>query len=166
MNEPVSPKRLSPILKTVRRVGALPWRFRDGEMEIMLTTSRRRQRWILPKGKAKKSEAPWEAAGREALEEAGLYGMVSDTSCGTLITSSSKFTVPNRVLVDIYPMAVERVLDDWEERSFRRRLWLHPNAVSDYTDGDTAMIVQSFHELQMGNDCCPSELTRPVMMPN
>ena len=45
------------------QVAALPWRLREGTVEIMLITSRDSGRWVLPKG--------WPEA-REALCEASV----------------------------------------------------------------------------------------------
>jgi 8-oxo-dGTP pyrophosphatase MutT (NUDIX family) len=48
--------------------GALPYRFgAEGELELLLVTSRGRGRWIMPKGWPIKGLKPQEAAAREAF---------------------------------------------------------------------------------------------------
>ena len=54
------------------QVAALPWRVRDGEVEICLVTSRGTGRWILPKGWPEKNLTHAEAAAREALIKIGI----------------------------------------------------------------------------------------------
>ena len=58
-----------------RQVGALPFRLgRDGKPKILLVTSRESRRWVIPKGWPMKGRKPFQAAAREAYEEAGLRG--------------------------------------------------------------------------------------------
>ncbi|MEL7345614.1 MAG: NUDIX hydrolase, partial [Pseudomonadota bacterium] len=54
--------------------GALCWRIKNGETRILLVTSRRTKRWILPKGWPLHGATPAKAATREAWEEAGARG--------------------------------------------------------------------------------------------
>jgi len=61
-----------------QQIGVLPWRIqRDGEMRILLITSRTRGRWIVPKGWPVKGYPLLVAASREAFEEAGVIGDIS-----------------------------------------------------------------------------------------
>ena len=64
------------------QVAALPWREEDRGVEVMLITSRDTGRWVLPKGWPEGDEALHEAAMREAAEEAGLRGSISDKESG------------------------------------------------------------------------------------
>ena len=49
----------------------------QGRPEVLLVTARkRRKRWVLPKGRVKRGEAPRAAAVRECREEAGVTGRV------------------------------------------------------------------------------------------
>ena len=56
------------------QVAALPWREAGEDVEIMLITSRDTGRWVLPKGWPEQREKLYEAAAREASEEAGIEG--------------------------------------------------------------------------------------------
>ena len=62
---------------------ALPWRRSSRGVEVLIITSRRTRRWILPKGwpLAKLSSA--ETAAAEAREEAGVKGRVRTRPLGS-----------------------------------------------------------------------------------
>ncbi|MEM7296487.1 MAG: NUDIX domain-containing protein, partial [Pseudomonadota bacterium] len=62
--------------------GALCYRVTDNRVQILLVTSRRRKRWIIPKGWPEWGQTPAEAAATEALEEGGVKGQVSDAPLG------------------------------------------------------------------------------------
>src|SRR3954464_3330638 len=57
-----------------KQYAALPLAVRNGEVQVMLVTSRETRRWVLPKGWAEPDLAPRELAAKEAFEEAGLVG--------------------------------------------------------------------------------------------
>jgi 8-oxo-dGTP pyrophosphatase MutT (NUDIX family) len=79
----------SKAVATSKRVqyAALPYR-RTGaaDPEVMLVTSRGRQRWIIPKGWPHGGRAPCDSAAREAFEEAGILGEVGRRSGGHFVT--------------------------------------------------------------------------------
>ena len=55
--------------------GALPYRFAaDGSLEVLIVTTRRTRRWIIPKGWPIHGLTPAKSAAREAFEEAGVRG--------------------------------------------------------------------------------------------
>ncbi len=99
----------------------IPYRFRDNQLEILLITSRKRKRWIIPKGIIEPNMTPEESAAKEALEEAGVNGKVSSKLIGT-------YTYPKwgtTCRVKIFPLAVDTVYIDWLEGSFRKRQWVN-----------------------------------------
>lgn len=53
-----------------------------GQLEILLVTSRRSRRWIIPKGWPIKGLKPELSAAREAFEEAGVVGRVDAQDVG------------------------------------------------------------------------------------
>ena len=112
------------------QVAALPWRLTESGIEVMLITSRDTGRWVLPKGWAEKGEALFEAAAREAREEAGLKGSVSQKDAGRFYYGKVKpsGTVPCEVVV--YPLCVEKVADRWKEKGERNRQWFSPAEAS------------------------------------
>ena len=57
---------------------ALPCRIgANGRPEVLLLTSRKTRRWVIPKGWPIKGLKPCEVAAREANEEAGVRGTMS-----------------------------------------------------------------------------------------
>ncbi|KAI5187031.1 diphosphoinositol-polyphosphate diphosphatase [Nematocida homosporus] len=86
-------------------VGCIP--ILDGQ--VFLVNGRRKHKLTLPKGGVDNNEPPYYAAGKEALEEAGLIGEIDTTP---------SFTEAG---IDWYMMKVTRVLDDWKERHERVR---------------------------------------------
>lgn len=107
-----------------RQVAALPVRGKGRNLEVMLVTSRDTRRWVLPKGWAKDDLNPTELAAKEAFEEAGLTGKVFPVSIGL-------YGYKKRLLgdgctpctVEVFPMRVDVVLDEWPERHQRQRQW-------------------------------------------
>jgi 8-oxo-dGTP pyrophosphatase MutT (NUDIX family) len=100
----------------------------EGQIRVLLVTSRETGRWIIPKGWPMKRLRPWEAAAREAYEEAGLLGSVGRDPLGTFVYD--KRLDNGRIVeveVTVYPMAVGQQLEDWPERLERRSLWVTPD---------------------------------------
>ena len=54
-----------------RQVGVIPYAVVDGQVAVLLVTSRRTGRWIFPKGGLIDGLTPAEAAAREAFEKPG-----------------------------------------------------------------------------------------------
>jgi 8-oxo-dGTP pyrophosphatase MutT (NUDIX family) len=112
-------------IRRVRQIGALPYRLSPtGQVEVLLVTVRRGERWTLPKGWPMLLRSGARAAAREAYEEAGVEGQVSQRSCGSYDHRKkvgSRRTIICRV--EVYPLVVETVLEDWPEASERRRRW-------------------------------------------
>lgn len=110
-------------LKT--QYAALPYRFGDaGVLEILLVTTRESRRWVIPKGWPMKKRAPWRAAEREALEEAGVEGVVAKTHLGGyhyVKRGPNGEAWPCEVLV--YPLEVRHELALWREGDQRSRGW-------------------------------------------
>ena len=112
---------------------ALPYRrSADGTIEIMLITSLNTKRWIIPKGWPAQGLTPRDCAAREALEESGLVGRISDRSIGfywyekRLADGSTA-----RCMVETYALAVEKQLTSWPERDRRLTKWHALQAAAD-----------------------------------
>jgi 8-oxo-dGTP pyrophosphatase MutT (NUDIX family) len=101
-------------------------------MLVMLVTSRERGRWVLPKGWTKKRLTGAQLAALEAYEEAGLIGKVTRRSIGSY--NYLKRMGDGSIVacdVDVFPMKVSELLDDWPERSQRQRRWFTLNEAAD-----------------------------------
>ncbi|MCU7932954.1 MAG: histidine phosphatase family protein [Candidatus Thiodiazotropha sp. (ex Codakia rugifera)] len=101
----------------------VPYRMQEGKPEILVVMSSKRKHWVLPKGISEPSLTLQASAAKEALEEAGVEGDVSDKPIGSY--TYEKWGA--ECTVQVYPMRVSRELseDEWEERH-RGREWLSP----------------------------------------
>jgi 8-oxo-dGTP pyrophosphatase MutT (NUDIX family) len=106
-----------------RQVAALCWRRRKGVPEVLLITSRETRRWVVPKGWPMRGLKDWNAAKREAFEEAGVEGRVVRKPIGTFhyVKREEGDAFPVRVVV--YALEVKREKKNWPERSERKRVW-------------------------------------------
>ncbi|MBT8424963.1 MAG: NUDIX hydrolase [Silicimonas sp.] len=105
--------------------GALCWRVVNDKVQVLLITSRRRKRWILPKGWPMDEATPVEAAQTEAWEEAGVTGKAQSVCLG--IYSYIKEMDEGEQLpcvVAVFPVKVKKIRSDWPEKSMRRRKWM------------------------------------------
>jgi NTP pyrophosphohydrolases including oxidative damage repair enzymes len=105
--------------------GALPWRIgRCGSLRILLVTSRRRGRWIVPKGWLGDDPSPRAAAEREAYEEAGVIGTTSAAPFGEFRYLKSRADGSQMWCdVSLFGLKVRGTLLQWREKGQRRRKW-------------------------------------------
>lgn len=131
-----------------RQVAALPWRRgADGQVEILLVTSRETRRWVTPKGGRMPGLTDAEAAAVEALEEAGVEGIVTAEPLGTFrYLKVLKRRAPRWCVVSVYSLEVTTVHTTWQEQAQRDRVWMSPEqAAACVTEGDLAEIIRAFH---------------------
>lgn len=122
---------------------ALCWRGRRGRVEVLLVTSRRSGRWIPPKGWPMRGLTPADAAAREAWEEAGATGRVSDACLGLYTYYKRRLRLPCAVAV--FPLEVRSLARDWPERAERRRRWMpRAKAAARVREPELARIIASF----------------------
>lgn len=105
--------------------GVLPYRLRqegiaDAALTVLLITSRKRKRWVIPKGIVEPSMRPHESAVKEAFEEAGIKGNVAHTALG--VYTYQKWGGMCRV--EVFPFEVTIELQEWPESEFRTRAWM------------------------------------------
>jgi 8-oxo-dGTP pyrophosphatase MutT (NUDIX family) len=90
----------------------------------MLVTSRETGRWVLPKGWAEKALNGPQLAAKEAYEEAGILGEVGAAPVGSYEYVKRLPKGKTRdCAVDVFPMRVDHLLDEWPERKQRKRQW-------------------------------------------
>jgi 8-oxo-dGTP pyrophosphatase MutT (NUDIX family) len=132
-----------PALRT--QYAALPWRD-DGELQILLITSRETRRWLIPKGWPMPGRQPWEAAAQEALEEAGVEGNVGRAMAGTYEYEkrmAGGVLVP--CLVEVYPLEVTRQRKQWREKEQREQRWFSvADAIEAVQEQGLKQILRSF----------------------
>ena len=105
-------------------MAALPWRLReDGQVELLLVTSRRSGRWLIPKGHRMIGLSGQRAAAIEAEEEAGVRGLMSTRPIGSFNYRKRLPTGERWMTADVYALRVTRELTRWKEKHQRRRDW-------------------------------------------
>lgn len=110
--------------KGALQYAALPWRWQDGALQILLITSSS-GRWIIPKGWPMDGKTPPEAAAEEAWEEAGVRGEVSPKSVGVFhFDKLRKSGKTRRLEAQVFPLAVVEEAASWPEADRRQRRWL------------------------------------------
>ena len=126
--------------------GALPWRWVDGTLEIMLVTSRETGRWVIPKGWPHDGLSSARSAAQEAFEEAGITGAITKKEIGRF--HYLKFLGKDdaiECIVHLHAMEVEEELPRWPEKAQRTRKWfLRPDAAEAVDEPDLRKLILSF----------------------
>ncbi len=103
---------------------ALPWRRSSCGLEVLIITSRRTRRWIVPKGWPLANLSPAESAAAEALEEAGVKGRMGTQPIGSFsydkILRSGK---AKRCRVKVFSLEVKIQRRKWPEKKRRETRW-------------------------------------------
>lgn len=128
------------------QVGALPYRVKNGMLEVLLITSRDTGRWVIPKGWGMKNRTDFEAAAIEALEEAGAKGVVGERPIGAYrYRKTLKPTGQALCQVTVYPMAVKRQLKKFKEQGQRRLQWFPAaEAATQVAEPELAALIAAF----------------------
>jgi 8-oxo-dGTP pyrophosphatase MutT (NUDIX family) len=110
---------------TVAQFASLPWRRQaDGEVKVLLITSRGTRRWVIPKGWPMPDRTPAEAAAQEAYEEAGVVGAPADKPIGTYAYDKRlRDGALQSVEVSVFPLEVFVEQLGFPEHGQRERLW-------------------------------------------
>ncbi|MDA8587333.1 NUDIX hydrolase [Rhodobacteraceae bacterium] len=131
--------------------GALCWRKRADDVQVLLVTSRRRKRWIIPKGWPQHKATPAEAALTEAWEEAGVEGRVKPVCLG--IYSYNKELDEGAELpcvVAVFPIRVKKLRKTFPEKDDRRRKWFSlKKAAKKVDDPELGMLLANFDPSQI-----------------
>jgi 8-oxo-dGTP pyrophosphatase MutT (NUDIX family) len=141
---------MSPVIRTPpaerRQVAALPWRRCAGGIEILLVTSRETRRWITPKGGRMVGLTDATAAAREALEEAGVEGVIGDAPLGTFrYLKVLKRRAPRWCVVAVYALEVRVEHPTWHEQAERERAWMTvEQAAACVSEPDLAGIIRAW----------------------
>lgn len=105
---------------------AIPYRTNAQlEVEVLLVTSRKRGRWVLPKGRIKRGVHAHTSAAFEAFEEAGVTGEISALPVGTYtqmkVDGGGQTTT---VAIRAFPLLVTGENQNWPEMRVRQRCWM------------------------------------------
>lgn len=130
----------------LRQVSALVYRVEpDKTIRILVVTSLDTKRPIIPKGWPMKRLKKHDTAAREAFEEAGIIGKISCKPIGKFHYWKRRKTHFSYVRVDVFPMKMQKMLDDYPEAERRLRAWLTPEDAALLIDEpQLATIVRKF----------------------
>lgn len=121
--ERIIPPPSASVAVAERQSGVIPFAIVKQTPVFLLVTSRQRGHWIFPKGKIAKGADPRESALREAYEEAGVEGTLSQESIGSYRTWKTRGVRRVAIEVDMYPLKVHHQHENWFETGERYRHW-------------------------------------------
>lgn len=126
---------------------ALCFRVLRGKPEILLITSRRTGRWIIPKGWPMDGKTPTECAAIEAWEEAGVIGKAYPRCLGlfsyTKEMDEGEVDLPCAAMV--YPVRVKSLARDYPEAGLRKRRWARPKRAAERVgEPELAQLLRNF----------------------
>ncbi len=121
-------------LPLILQSAVIPYRCTPDAVEILLVTSRKKGKWIVPKGLLITGMAPADSAVKEALEEAGVGGIVRFGLLGTVVRERRNSICRTQ----IFAMEVTEVYNHWKEMESRARRWV-TFAEAEQILGDTRM---------------------------
>lgn len=113
-----------------RQSGVVPFREVDEGYEVLLITTRKGGRWMLPKGIIEPDLSAADSARKEALEEAGVRGNV----IAGVQDSYDRNKWKGRCHIILFPLRVTESLPRWAEDEARKREWVRAERVENYID--------------------------------
>ncbi len=106
--------------KTIyHQAAAVPFKRDKKGVQVLLITSRKTGRWIIPKGLIEPGDTALFTAMKESTEEAGINGEI-------IPTVISRYSYPKwegLCQVVVYPLKVFSLLKHYEEENERKRHW-------------------------------------------
>jgi len=114
--------------------GALCYRMVSGKPEVLLITSRRTGRWVIPKGWPMGAKTPGESALQEAWEEAGVKGKVTGTCLALYSYTKGVDGQDLPCAVMVYPVKVKDLCNAYPEAGQRKRKWMTPKKAATKVD--------------------------------
>ena len=128
---------------------ALCYRIKENKVQILMVTTRRSGRWIIPKGWPVNGMEPQNSAAREAWEEAGVIGRPEMRPLG--LFSYSKFVSKKKSLscvAVVYAVKVNSLAETFPEQGQRERKWVSSKkAASMVVEPDLAQILLDYNPL-------------------
>ena len=142
------PLSIDPTQKRMARAqfGALCYRVEEWAVQVLLITSRRTKRWIVPKGWPEHGLTPAESAANEAREEAGVTGKVKRRPIGVYGYEKNVENADSLpCIVTLYALKVKKQSDTYPEESERQRQWFCcEEAASRVAEPELARLIKAF----------------------
>jgi len=128
-------------MKIIEQAALIPFRSHDKGLEILLITSLRKKKWIIPKGIVEEGQTDRETALTEAFEEAGIGGNLLPDLWGCY--DQEKWGGLCRI--KIFALEVRSLADHWPERDLRSREWFEARKAAQLlANKELKRIVQRF----------------------
>ncbi|MDC7127340.1 MAG: hypothetical protein PQJ46_17385 [Spirochaetales bacterium] len=97
-------------------IGTIPYIIKDGEIKVVIITSRKSGQWIFPKGQPEKDLSSDKVALMEAKEEAGIEGEITAPPIIVPYTKGE-----NVINMKSFPIKIDKLCKTWEESKERKR---------------------------------------------
>jgi len=127
----------------LKQSAVIPFRTKDGIIEVILITSSSNKNWGIPKGRIEKLMSPENSAAKEAFEEAGVIGDVSKN----VFAEYNYNKRGNKCRVSVYPLEVSEILDQWDEMDKRDRRILQVEAAIQLIKKEQRGILRKFQKM-------------------
>jgi len=105
----------------------IPYRKGENGLEILLITSMKKKKWIIPKGYIEFNLSAFESAKKEAFEEAGVLGANETIELGSFENHKSIGVCH----IKVFAMEVIEVLEEYPHRTVRKRKWFELKSASE-----------------------------------
>lgn len=140
---PHKPSNREPDREPRTQFAALPWRRSgDGEVEVLLITSRETKRWVIPKGWPIVGMSSAKSAAREAFEEAGVRGKVTKSPAGAYAYDKRlKNGRLQHVRVAVFALQVDIEIEIYPEMGQREKRWLPLTEAATLVEEPELMVV-------------------------
>ena len=130
----------------IRQYGVLAYDIVEGELRLLLITSRETKRWVIPRGNPIFGLLPHHSAAQEAWEEAGVVGRLGATKIGAYRYEKRRrdgSTVPANV--HVFPLHVTEQRSEWPEQGQRQTRWFtRDEAVAAVAEPGLKTLIQTF----------------------
>jgi 8-oxo-dGTP pyrophosphatase MutT (NUDIX family) len=143
MRKPEKPSNREPDREPRSQFAALPWRRgADGQVEVLLITSRETRRWVIPKGWPIKGKSSAKSAVQEAFEEAGVLGKIRKRPIGSYAYDKRLNNGRlQQVRVAVFALLVESEAELFPEAGQREKHWVSLTEAARLVDEPELMVV-------------------------
>ena len=119
-----------------KQSAVIPYKKNGNKIEVLLVTTRKKKKWIIPKGIIEENLTARESAIKEAYEEAGIKGNLLPHKLGKY--SYRKWG--GKCKVKVYGMEVTSLSEFWEE-NFRERKWVSFSNIQNYIKNEKIIAI-------------------------
>ena len=107
--------------------GVIPYRRNNQTIEVLLITTVKKKKWIIPKGYIEFNLTAFESAKKEAYEEAGIIGANETVELGHFENQKSIGICHTK----IFALEVIKELENYPEKDIRKRKWFAVKEAAD-----------------------------------